>query len=258
MELKFKSMSHLKDFFFFFRPFLHLTKDSKYPTDDVLDQDKELLKFYLKPVTPLLKDITKRQLKRFFRYQWKRLIGWMLVSGIIVFLSYYAVKWYVEPKIVEKKTSSVEIVYIRTLRPFDQFVDAVVQKESSGDWGIVSRDGMLGAFQFHPSTLRKCAGVNVDANDFLCNKELQIGAFKQLLLYSHRSYKKYIDRWDGREIKNIKGTITESGILMGFHLRPESAIAFFESGGTNLGKPDGNGVYVSDYIRRFSGYKLPF
>ena len=144
------------------------------------------------------------------------------------------------------------------MRPFKQFVKDVAQRESSGRYNITNQFGMLGAFQFSPSTLKNYVGIDISAEDFLNNPELQIGAFRQLLLNNHRSYKKYVDAWNFKKMKNIKGTVTESGILMAFHLRPESAIAFFNSGGKDLGKPDGNGIYVNHYIELFNGYELPF
>ena len=252
-------MSHLKDFLFFFRPFLKLTEHSKYPTDHQLDLDKELLKYYLQPVKPLFMKIIKEHIKRFFKYRWKRFVGWVFIIALAVSSSYFVVKWYVEP-IVSHPTSAPikKTVYIRTLRTFDQFIDAVAQREASGDWGTVSKDSMLGAFQFDPFILRNVLGIQVRPEDFLQNKELQIGAFKQLLLSNYRSYYKYVSKWRYKTIKNVDGTITESGILMAFHLRPSSARIFFDSEGINLGNSDGNGVYINEYIERFSGYEIPF
>ena len=84
-----------------------------------------------------------------------------------------------------------------------------------------------------------------------------------------RDYYSYVDHWNYKKIRNVKGTVTESGILMGFHLCPDDATVFFNSGGEKLGVPhknkkgemvvgDGNGTTVNVFIQRFSGYEIPF
>ena len=178
--------------------------------------------------------------------------------SLIVTLSYFTVKWFIEPVIVKKQNVPVvEVVYIRTLRSYSDFVKAVAFRESGGNYKITNQYGMLGAFQFSQKYLPN-VGITVSAEDFLNNEELQRGVFKQLLLINYRNNQALINKWNYKSIKGVKGTVTTSGILMAFHLCPQSAITFFNSSGSDLGKPDGNGVYVNQYVQLFSGYEIPF
>lgn len=243
----------------FLRFLVKPTSDSKNPTDQKLDEAIEKLEFYLPSVYKLLRYIFIGKIKRFLRYEWKYFLLWLIIiSGISTGAFLFAVK-IVEPIIIKPKTQIVEKeIYIRQLKPYSQFVIDVAQKESGGRYNIVNQFGMLGAFQFHPGYLKTYVGINVSKEDFLNNPELQRGAFKQLLLNNYRTFNTYINKWNFKQIKNVKGTVTASGILMAFHLRPESAKTFFDSNGNDLGVPDGNGVTVNKYIELFSGYELPF
>lgn len=249
---------HLSDFPRVFRPFFKLTKDSKTPTDLELDELKNQLAFYFPPVWELFKKILKEEFVRFIKYRWKRLVGLIIITTSIITVSYFAVKYFIEPIIIHKTETVIpEIVYIQKLRPFNDFLVAVAHREASGTYDTISLGGMLGAFQFSNTTL-KAIGISVSKEDFLNNEELQIGAFKQLLLSNYRTYEKYALKWNNRQIKNVRGTVTTSGVLMAFHLKPTDAKAFFDSNGNDLGGGDGNGTKVNHYIELFSGYELPF
>jgi len=149
-------------------------------------------------------------------------------------------------------------IYTRELKSFEEFVKDVVMRENSGRWTTREGSTTWGGFQFKEKTLVEYVGIRINKEDFENNIELQIGAFKYFLLKNNRTYNSYVQKWRYKTIKNVRGTLTESGILMSFHLRPESAKVFFNSNGENLGKPDGNGIYVNEYIELFNGYELKF
>ena len=75
---------------------------------------------------------------------------------------------------------------------------------------------------------------------------------QQNLLYNKRKLQKYIDKFEGQEINGI--LITESGILAAAHLGgPGSVRKYFRSGKITK---DGNGIKITNYMQRFSGYTL--
>lgn len=238
--------------------FLKPTRDSKTPTDIDLDECKEKLAFNFQYDYSLLKHIMRHEIMRFFVYRWKLLVSRIVMVCVLCVLCYYAFR-VVEPMIIRQNggTSITEkIVYIKDLRPFSEFVSEVGEHESGNHWNIVSKNSMLGYFQFSKSTLRGI-GIDIDkigVNTFLKSKDLQIAAFKLLLNKNRRYYKEYIDRWDGRRMKDF--VLTESGLLMMFHLKPDDAIQYLNSSGDSLGTGDGNGTTVEAYGKYFSGYMV--
>lgn len=243
------------------RPFLKLTSDSKNPTDELLDVKIQELHFITPHVYSLLTYIVKEKTKRFFKYQYKVFLTWGAIISIVFFGIYYTMVTIVEP-IISKYTNGREvqvekIIYSANLRTFDQLMNDVGFKESSNRWDKVNEFGMMGHFQFQQSTL-DAIGIKVSKQDFLENRDLQRGAFIQLLKENQRTFRKYINMYNFKQLPGVKGTITESGILMSFHLKPNDAKVYFDSKGKNAGNGDGNGTKVTEYIEKFSGYEIPF
>lgn len=242
------------------KPFFHFllkpSAEKKTPTDLELDALKSKLHFYLPDTLHLVNLIFKAELRRFFLYRWKHLTGFVLVSSLLITISYLGIKTYIEPRIIHHEIQITDTVYVNNLRPFNEFVKKVSYRESSEIFDIISIHGMLGAFQFDLSTLEGI-GIKVSSDEFLNNKELQIGAFKLLLQKNRKTFKEYINKWNFKSIKNVKGTVTESGILMMMHLKPKDAKLFFDSNGENIGTGDANGVTVNKYCEIFSGYEVP-
>ena len=113
----YKTMTfRLKEFPRVIRPFLKLTRDSKTPTDLELDELKHKLAFYFPPIWHLLKIIIKEELKRFVKYRWKKAIGWIFTVSLIVTLSYFTVKWFIEPVIVKMLPARKALANGRSLR----------------------------------------------------------------------------------------------------------------------------------------------
>ena len=244
-----------------FKNLFNLTAhDSKVPTDQELDEKIEQLGFYMRYVWPLLRLILKRKLWFFFRYKWKYWGKKLIVYSTLAVAIYFA--WVkVAAPIFIKGDSKVVIkeIYVTNLKTFDELMKYVGEKESGNTWNM-HRAGsvMLGYFQFDPSTL-KGIGINVDENYFLNDSNLQIAAFK-LLMHKNRAYfQKYITRWSGKPMpQDRRYVMTESGILMAFHLKPSGAVRYFESGCVDDSDTDGNGTPVSAYIKEFSGYKVEY
>lgn len=131
------------------------------------------------------------------------------------------------------------------------FLKLISQKESNNRLGVVSKRGHLGLYQFHPKTLKQL-GMDVTVQKFLKNRDLQDKAMLSYLKQNKKVLKNEIEKYSG---KNLNGKIiTESGILAAAHLSgPQSVKNFLKYG---KDRSDGNGVKISYYLIKFSGYDL--
>ena len=151
----------------------------------------------------------------------------------------------VEEKIIVVKEEVEEI------KGMNEFLYAIGHQESGNRYFVVNRFGYMGKYQFGKSTLRTLK-IKVTKEAFLNSPDLQEYAMQQNLLYNKKKLQKYIDRFEGCLIDGI--LVTESGILAAAHLGgPGSVKKYFRSG--KIAK-DGNGVKITNYMQRFSGYEL--
>ena len=152
--------------------------------------------------------------------------------------------------IVEEKISVVK-EEVEEIKGMNEFLYAIGHQESGNRYFVVNRFGYMGKYQFGKSTLRTLK-IKVTKEAFLNSPDLQEYAMQQNLLYNKKKLQKYIDRFDGCLIDGI--LVTESGILAAAHLGgPGSVKKYFRSG--KIAK-DGNGVKITNYMQRFSGYEL--
>ena len=148
-------------------------------------------------------------------------------------------------KVEDVKEEVIEI------KGMDEFLFAIGHQESGNRYFIVNRYGYMGKYQFGKSTL-KTLKIKVTKKAFLSSPDLQEYAMQQNLLYNKRKLQKYIDRFDGQTINGI--LVTESGLLAAAHLGGAGSVRkWFRNGKV---KKDGNGVKITSYMQRFSGYKL--
>jgi len=109
----------------------------------------------------------------------------------------------------------------------------------------------MGKYQFGKSTL-KTIKIKVSKTEFLNNPELQEEAMLKLLRYNKKRLQKYIDKFDGQTVNGI--LVTESGLLAAAHLGGAGSVKkWFRTGKV---KKDGNGIKITSYMERFSGYNL--
>ena len=152
--------------------------------------------------------------------------------------------------IVEEKIITVK-EEVEEIKGMNEFLYAIGHQESGNRYFVVNRFGYMGKYQFGKSTLRTLK-IKVTKEAFLNSPDLQEYAMQQNLLYNKKKLQKYIDRFDGCLVDGI--LITESGILAAAHLGgPGSVKKYFRSGKI---AQDGNGVKITNYMRRFSGYEL--
>ena len=141
-----------------------------------------------------------------------------------------------------------EVVIIKNM---DLFLHDLGHRESGNRYDVVNQFGYMGKYQFGKSTL-KTLKIKVTKDAFLNSPDLQEYAMQQNLLYNKKKLQKYIDKFEGQEINGI--LITESGILAAAHLGGAGSVKkYFRSGKV---MEDGNGVKITSYLNKFSGYKL--
>lgn len=135
------------------------------------------------------------------------------------------------------------------------FMDEIAKIESPGaGYKAVSSNGMLGRYQFSPSTVRTL-GFNVTAQEFLRNKTLQDTVMIHYMKANYRELVALIDRYNGKTVNGVR--VTRAGILAGAHFAGTTGVrAFLVSNGTT-DLMDGNGTTMSKYMGRFSKFALP-
>ena len=141
-----------------------------------------------------------------------------------------------------------EIVIVKD---YYAFLNDIGHRESGNRYGVVNKYGYMGRFQFGKSTLRTLK-IKVDKETFLSNPQLQDYAMHKLLCYNQNKLKYYIDNFEGQIVHGI--LVTESGILAAAHLGGAGSVKrWFKTGKV---RKDGNGVKITSYMEKFSGYNL--
>jgi soluble lytic murein transglycosylase-like protein len=144
-------------------------------------------------------------------------------------------------------TPKIEI----NLKDHKAFLDAIGHKESGNRYDVVNRYGYMGRYQFGKATL-KTLRIKVSKAEFLTNSELQEEAMFKLLTYNKKRLQKYIDKYEGDVVNGI--LVTESGLLAAAHLGGAGSVKkWFRNGKV---RRDGNGVKITSYMTKFSGYQL--
>lgn len=142
-------------------------------------------------------------------------------------------------------------VEAKIVKNMDLFLHDLGHRESGNRYHIVNKYGYMGKYQFGKSTL-KTLKIKVTREAFLNSPDLQEYAMQQNLLYNKKKLQKYIDKFDGQEINGI--LVTESGLLAAAHLGGAGSVRkWFRTGKV---RKDGNGVKITSYMERFSGYSL--
>lgn len=152
------------------------------------------------------------------------------------------------------------IAHYRTIleTELDLYIDHLGYRESRNRWDAVNQIGCIGAYQFHPATL-KHMGYNISTRAFqndnsIFPKELQRKVLKTYIKLCRLQLQPYNVYTMNKEIKGIK--ITRAGLIAGCHLGGiQSVILFLESNGT-IDRADANGTKISDYIKEFSIYNI--
>lgn len=143
-----------------------------------------------------------------------------------------------------------------------KFLKALAKRESSSNPKIINNLGYIGKYQFGEMALKDVGledKINTDKfrkNPSIWPERDQDRAMIKLLKKNKSYLGEYLSEFEGKIINGVK--ITKSGLLAGSHLVGAGAVKqFLDSNGQFVPK-DGNGVPVTDYIKKFGGYHLTF
>lgn len=165
-------------------------------------------------------------------------------------------------KKVEEKEHKKTFTFKKKKNDLFKFLKALAQKESSLDPTNVNRLGYIGKYQFGKMALKdvgledKISTVKFKKNPSIWPEKEQDKAMIKLLKKNRDYLGEYLSQFEGKTIGGVK--ITKSGLLAGSHLVGAGAVKqFLDSNGQFVPK-DGNGVPVTDYIKKFGNYNLTF
>ena len=135
----------------------------------------------------------------------------------------------------------------------NSFQNKMKQSESSGRYGIVNKEGFIGAYQFGDDRLtdyRKANKVNFTNEEFKSNKELQDKVFKWHVddIISNVKKKK-LDKYIGTKILGIE--VTMDGITAMAHLGGKTGMQKFLETQGKYNPKDSGGTSLSDYLKKF-------
>ena len=157
------------------------------------------------------------------------------------------------PMALEVITPKIEAPELEiVIKDHNKFLDDIGFRESSNNYHAVNQFGYLGKYQFGRRTLNALGYDEVSNREFLENHSIQEEAMYALLIHNKKILRKQIEKYHGETIHGIY--ITESGILAAAHLAgPGNVKKFFRKG---YEFHDGNGTKMTEYLVKFSGYKL--
>lgn len=135
----------------------------------------------------------------------------------------------------------------------EKFMKKIAIIESDNNHKIVNEFGMMGKYQFSPSTVR-ILGFKVSNKEFIRNSHLQDTVMLAYMKANNQELKPFIKKYDGKTFKGIK--VTRAGILAGAHFAGSGGVvAYFNSSGD--GTSDARGTTVRQYMSYFSNFYLP-
>ena len=162
------------------------------------------------------------------------------------------------------------------MKTYDAFFEALGQRESSGNYSAIQKKyGYLGKYQMGEAALIDCGYYKRDGKisnsfldkfwtgkdgvkskqGFLDNHQAQDNAIREYMNVQWRYIVSVnLDRFVGQSRTGILFTV--SGLLAGAHLGGHGRLENYLK--NNQLDPDGNGVFVTEYIQKLAGYDTPF
>lgn len=158
---------------------------------------------------------------------------------------------------------------------YANFLNALGQRESSGNYHAVNQLGYLGKYQmgegalidtgyytadgtatndWQPSHFTGKGGIHSKAQ-FLASPEAQEAAIRAYM-DKQWQYIASVQKYDGQVLGGVK--ITISGMLAGAHLVGNGGVKTYLNSGGDTAPVDGNNVSVASYVKQFAGYATPY
>lgn len=136
----------------------------------------------------------------------------------------------------------------------EKFMKRIADIESGGNHRVVNRYGMMGKYQFSPSTVRML-GFRLSKQEFLNNPHVQDTVMLTYMKVNQDELVHLIERYEGKTIKGVK--ITRASILAGAHFAGSHGVRAFLTNNNETGTIDGNGMTLRTYMSKFRDVALP-
>ena len=135
----------------------------------------------------------------------------------------------------------------------EKFLNHMAERESDNTPHVVNRFGMMGKYQFAPSTI-KVLGFRVSNKQFLSNPELQDSVMVAYLRSNNKELNTLITKYENKKFKGVR--VTRSGVLAAAHLAGSANVKLFFQNADWNGRTDANGTSIREYMQTFSIYNL--
>jgi hypothetical protein len=135
----------------------------------------------------------------------------------------------------------------------EKFLNHMAERESDNTPHVVNRFGMMGKYQFAPSTIR-VLGFRVSNKQFLSNPELQDSVMVAYLRSNNKELNTLITKYENKKFKGVR--VTRSGVLAAAHLAGSANVKLFFQNADWNGRTDANGTSIREYMQTFSIYNL--
>lgn len=156
--------------------------------------------------------------------------------------------------IIVKKDSVLKVIPKKKKIVVDHsqlFLKNIAKQESGNNYRIVSKNGMIGKYQFSKNTLKM---MNINRDSFLLNEQLQDSVMIKLLRLNYNILKPYIKQYSGTTKDGIQ--ISVSGILAGAHLMGPGGVMSWLKNDSTYQTSDSNGMHISTYMSRFGNFNI--
>lgn len=138
--------------------------------------------------------------------------------------------------------------------PVEVFMDKIAQIESDGNYKVVNRYGMLGKYQFSPTTI-KGLGFNISKTMFLNNTHTQDTVMLAYMRVNYKNLKTLIERYEGKKINGVR--ISRATVLAGAHFAGSEGMRNYLVSNGTAATTDGNGTTITKYMTHFNDVSLP-
>jgi hypothetical protein len=135
----------------------------------------------------------------------------------------------------------------------EKFLNHMAHRESDNTPHVVNRFGMMGKYQFAPSTI-KVLGFKVSKTEFLSNPELQDSVMVAYLRANNKELNTLITKYENKNFKGVR--VTRSGVLAAAHLAGSANVKLFFQNSDWNGRTDANGTSIREYMQTFAIYNL--